>query len=85
MQGLITMRSQKQTGRKKIQPVISVPADLFRDEKARAILEDYLQSIRNFNLKLERIGDKGGAFESRALIRNDSLGNRILVDKNMGL
>jgi hypothetical protein len=55
-----------------------------REEDARTILEDYLKSTRNPNLKLGRIGDRGYAFEAEILTRNDSLVDKILVEKNTG-
>lgn len=55
-----------------------------REEDARTILEDYLKSTRNPNLKLGRIDDRGYAFEAEILTRNDSLVDKILVEKNTG-
>jgi hypothetical protein len=39
---------------------------------------------RNPNLKLEKIGDKGNAFEGEIVTKDDSLVDKILVDKNTG-
>jgi hypothetical protein len=53
-------------------------------KKARAILEDYLKSKRNPNLKLGKIKDDGYAFEAEIVTKNNSLVDRILIDKNTG-
>jgi hypothetical protein len=53
------------------------------DEKdAKAVLENYLKSTRNPNLKLGTIEDKGNAFEGEILTQKGSLVDKILVDKN---
>jgi len=55
------------------------------DEKdTRTILENYLKSTRNPNLKLGKIEDKGNAFEGEILTQKGSLVDEILVDKNTG-
>jgi hypothetical protein len=55
------------------------------DEKdAKAILENYLASTRNPNLKLGKVEDKGNAFEGEILTQKGSLVDKILVDKNTG-
>jgi hypothetical protein len=55
------------------------------DEKdARAILENYLKSTRNPNLKLGKIKDEGDAFEGDILTQNGSLVDKILVSKDTG-
>jgi hypothetical protein len=53
-------------------------------KEARAILEDYLKSRRNPNLKLGKIRDDGYAFEGEIVTKNNSLVDKILVDKNTG-
>jgi hypothetical protein len=53
-------------------------------KEARAILEDYLKSKRNPNLKLGKIKDDGYAFEAEIVTKDNSLVDRILVDKNTG-
>lgn len=54
------------------------------EEDARALVENYLQAGRNPNLKLGKITDAGDAFEVEIVTREDSLVDRILVDKNTG-
>ncbi len=52
---------------------------------ARALLENYLKSMKNPNLKLGTIKDVGPAFEAEILTIEDSLVDKIVVDKNTGL
>jgi hypothetical protein len=54
------------------------------EQDARAILQNYLQSMRNPNLKLGEIKDIGFAFEAEILTKDDSLVDEILVDRNTG-
>lgn len=53
-------------------------------KEARAILEDYLKSKRNPNLKLGKIKDDEYAFEAEIVTKDNSLVDRILIDKNTG-
>jgi hypothetical protein len=54
------------------------------EKDARGILENYLQSMRNPNLKLGEIKDQGYAFEAEIKTKDGSLVDKILVDKNTG-
>jgi hypothetical protein len=65
-------------------PQYRQPQKQLEENDARAILGNYLKSTRNPNLKLGKIEDKGNAFEAEILTKNDSLVDRILVDKNNG-
>jgi hypothetical protein len=51
---------------------------------ARELAERYLKSTRNPNLHLGKIEDKGDAFEANVLTKNNSLADKILIDKNTG-
>jgi hypothetical protein len=51
---------------------------------ARRMAENYLKSTRNPNLHLGKIEDKGDAFEASVLTKNNSLADKILIDKNTG-
>jgi hypothetical protein len=51
---------------------------------AKAILENYLKSTRNPNLKLGKIEDKGNAFEGNILTKSGSLVDKISVNKETG-
>jgi len=50
----------------------------------RGMVEKYLKSARNPNLHLGKIEDKGNDFEASVLTRNNSLADKILIDKNTG-
>jgi hypothetical protein len=54
------------------------------EQDAREILENYLSSSRNPNLKLGEIRDLGHAFEAEIVTKDDSLVDKILVDKRTG-
>jgi hypothetical protein len=54
-----------------------------REEAAR-IFEDYLNSRHNPNLKLGHIKDEGPSFEADLLTQNNSLVDKLLVDKDTG-
>ncbi len=60
------------------------PDKPLEEKDARAILQNYLQSMRNPNLKLGKIKDIGIAFEAEILTKDDSLVDEIHVDKNTG-
>lgn len=53
-------------------------------EEVRSMLDYYLKSSRNPNLKLGKIEDKGAYFEAEVLTNNDALVDKVLVDKNTG-
>ena len=65
-------------------PQYQQPQKPMEEKDARAILENYLQPMRNPNLKLGKIEDKGNAFEGEILTKDDSLVDRIVVDKYTG-
>lgn len=54
------------------------------EKDVKAILENYVQSTRNPNLKLGKITEKDHYFEAEILTKNDSLVDKILVDKQTG-
>ena len=60
------------------------PDKPLEEKDARAILENYLGSMRNPNLKLGEIKDIGNAFEAEILTKDNSLVDKILVDKGTG-
>jgi hypothetical protein len=51
---------------------------------ARAVVENYLQSTRNPNLKLGKITEQGDAFEAEIVTKEGSLVDKLLVDKSTG-
>ncbi len=53
-------------------------------EDAGSIVKDYLASTRNPNLKLGKIKDAGKAFEAEIVTKDNSLVDKVLVDKTSG-
>jgi rubrerythrin len=51
---------------------------------AKTIMEDYIKSTRNPNLKLGKIKDKGNAFEAEVVTKNNALVDKVLIDKQTG-
>jgi len=60
------------------------PQKPLNEENARQLVENYLKSTNNPNLKLGKIADNGENFEAEILTKDGSLVNEILVDKNTG-
>jgi hypothetical protein len=65
-------------------PQYQQPQKPLEEKDARAILENYLKSTRNPNLKLGKVEDKGNAFEAEILTKQNSLVDKVLVDKYSG-
>jgi len=55
-----------------------------QEEGARMVVENYLQSTRNPNLKLGKTTDQGDAFETEIVTKDGSLVDKLLVDKSTG-
>ena len=53
-------------------------------KEAEAMMNDYLKSTKNPNLKLGKIQDVGSAFEAEILTRKNDLVDRVLLDKESG-
>jgi rubrerythrin len=51
---------------------------------AKAMMDDYLKSTRNPNLKLGKIKDKGTDFEAEILTKNNALVDKVLINKQTG-
>jgi len=61
------------------------PQRTITEKDAKGIVENYLNSTRNPNLKLGKIKDEGSAFEADIVTKsNGSLVDKILVNKNTG-
>jgi hypothetical protein len=57
----------------------------YLDKKgAEKVFEDYLNARHNPNLKLGEIKDEGSSFEAELLTQNNSLVDKLIVDKNSG-
>jgi len=65
-------------------PQYQQPQKPMDGEKAKSLLENYLESTNNPNLKLGKIEDKGNAFEAEIQTKDGSLVDKILVDKRTG-
>jgi hypothetical protein len=65
-------------------PQYQRPQKPLTENQAKQLVENYLQAIRNPNLKLGKIVDKGNAFEANIVTKDGSLVNKVLVDKNTG-
>jgi len=53
-------------------------------DQAKSIVENYLKSTGNPNLKLGDIKDEGQNFEADVVTKDNSLADKILIDKNSG-
>ncbi len=51
------------------------------ESDVKAMMENYIQSTRNPNLKLGKIRDKDAYFEVEILTKNNALVDKIMVDK----
>jgi hypothetical protein len=65
-------------------PRYQQPRKPLGENEAREILENYLKATRNPNLKLGQIKDMGSFFEAEILTKDDSLADKIAVDKGTG-
>jgi hypothetical protein len=65
-------------------PQTQEPQKPLDKNEARRMAENYLKSTKNPNLHLGKIEDKGNAFEAKVLTRDNSLADKILIDKNTG-
>jgi hypothetical protein len=65
-------------------PQYQQPQKPMEEKNAKAMLENYLASMRNPNLKLGEIKDVGYAFEAEIVTKDNSLVDKILVDKATG-
>ena len=53
-------------------------------DQAKTMVENYLKSTGNPNLKLGGIKDEGQSFEADVVTKDNSLADKILIDKNTG-
>jgi hypothetical protein len=54
------------------------------EKDARAILENYMTNMKNPNLQLGKMKDTGTTFEAEILTKDNSLVDKIMVDKKTG-
>lgn len=55
-----------------------------KEKDVKAMLENYVQSTRNPNLKVGKITEKDHYFEAEILTKDNALVDKILIDKNTG-
>jgi Spy/CpxP family protein refolding chaperone len=55
-----------------------------KEDGARTVVENYLQSTRNPNLKLGKITEQGDAFEAEIVTKEGSLVDKLLIEKSTG-
>jgi hypothetical protein len=65
-------------------PQYQGPQGPLKEKDVKAMLENYVQSTRNPNLKVGKITEKDTYFEGEILTKNNALVDKILVDKNTG-
>lgn len=65
-------------------PQYEQPPQPFGEKDVKAMLENYVKSTRNPNLKLGAIKEKESSFEAEILTKDDSLVDKIEVDKTTG-
>jgi len=53
-------------------------------DQAKSMVENYLSSTGNPNLKLGAVKDEGQNFEADVVTKDNSLADKILIDKNTG-
>lgn len=64
-------------------PQYQQPRKYPEEKDVKGILENYLRSTRNPNLKLGKITEKDNYFEAEILTKDDSLVDKIIVDRYM--
>jgi|WetSurMetagenome_2_1015567.scaffolds.fasta_scaffold02817_8 rubrerythrin len=62
----------------------AAPGKPLEMKDAKAMMDEYLKSTRNPNLKLGKIKDAGTAFEAEVLTKNNSLVDKVLINKQTG-
>ena len=65
-------------------PQYQQPREPMKEKDAKAIVENYLQSKRNPNLKLGKITAKDKYFEAEIHTKDGSLVDKIVIDKYTG-
>jgi hypothetical protein len=66
------------------EPQYQQPQKLLEEKDAKRILENYLRSTRNPNLKLGKVTEKDNYFELEILSKDNSIVEKIIVDKYSG-
>jgi hypothetical protein len=66
------------------QPQYQQPQKPLEESDAKSILENYIKNMRNPNLKLGKIKDVDNTFEAEIVTKDNSLVDKIIVDKTTG-
>ena len=66
------------------EPQYQQPRKYLEEKDVKGILENYLRSTRNPNLKLGKVMEKDNYFEAEILTKDDSLVDKNIVDKYSG-
>ena len=65
-------------------PRYQQPQKPMEEGDAKRLVENYLSATRNPNLKLGDIKDKGSVYEVEILTKEDSLVDKVAIDKYSG-
>jgi hypothetical protein len=65
-------------------PQYQQPQKPLEKSDVETMVKNYLASVRNPNLKLGKIEEKGSVFEADIVTKDNSLADKILIDKNTG-
>jgi hypothetical protein len=65
-------------------PQYQTPEKPLQKKDAEAMVENYIQSLHNSDLKLGKVAEKDGSFEVQILGKNKAVVDTIIVDKNTG-
>ena len=60
------------------------PQEPLKEKDVKILLDNYVQSTRNPNLKVGKITEKDAYFEGEILTKNNALVDKVLVDKDTG-
>ncbi|MBK5102387.1 MAG: hypothetical protein JJE15_15605 [Desulfobacteraceae bacterium] len=65
-------------------PQYQQPPKPLEEKEVKELVENYVKSTRNPNLKLGKIKDVGSSFEAEIVTKDGSLADKIAVDKGSG-
>jgi hypothetical protein len=60
------------------------PQKMLEEKDAKDLIENYLKNMRNPNLKLGKMKDAGNTFEAEIVTKDNSMVDKIVVDKTTG-
>jgi hypothetical protein len=62
----------------------AAPGKPLEMKDAKAMMDDYIKSTRNPNLKLGKIKEKGDSFEAEVVTKSNALVDKVLINKQTG-